>query len=166
MLRALLDSGASTTVISAKAVQHLKQTPSNTTMSSTVASNFETSKKCTVKFEMPEFNPTAEIKHKAYVALQTGAYNLIIGGDLLHELGIDLNFSSKTMQWNHVIVNMKPSTCKQETYFHVEEQPMIEEETDRISKILDAKYAPANLNSIVGKINHLNDNKKRACMRF
>lgn len=94
---------------------------------------------------MTELDFSAEISTKAHVADMQGMYNFIIGKDLLHDLGIDLNFSTKTVQWNEKVIDMKPPTCTKETSFYVDDSTRVSEALDRISKILDAKYAPTDL---------------------
>ena len=70
---------------------------------------------------LAEFNPTAEIMHSD-VTKTLGNYEIIIGQDLLDELGIDIRFSTKTMCWNDVKVDMRKVMCTKEDSFHVEEE--------------------------------------------
>ena len=109
----------------------------------------------------PEFNPTAEITKSLHVAKILGKYNVIIGHELLHKLGVDMSFSQKTMTWNNVTIDMKPPTCTKEDSFHVEEELFVSDETDRIAKILYAKYKPANLKEITDKLSQLTNNQKK-----
>ena len=94
---------------------------------------------------LAEFNPTAEITHSVHLAKELGNYNIIIGGDLLYELGIDINFNTKSICWNGVKVDIKKPMCTKDDSFHVEEELFVSDETYCIMKILDAKYKPANL---------------------
>ena len=66
-------------------------------------------------------------------------YDLILGRDLLHQLEVDISFSSKTVTWNNVAIDMNPTTCTREDAFHVAEELFVSEDTDRIAKILEAK---------------------------
>ena len=59
-----------------------------------------------------------------------------MGQDLHHELGVDINFSTKTMCWNDVSVDIKPPMCTQKKSFHVEEEIFVSDKTDCIAKIL------------------------------
>ena len=88
--------------------------------------------------KFPEFNPTAEITQTVHVTNTLGNYDLIIGRELLHKLGVDISFSTKTMTWNDVTINMKRPTCTREDSFHAEEELFVSDETDCIAKILDA----------------------------
>ena len=108
----------------------------------------------------PEFNPTAEITNILLITKILGSYNLIIGRDLLHKLGVDINFSTKTMCWNGVPIDMKPPTCTCKDSFHVEEELFFSDKRDRIAEILDAKYKPANLKELQDNLLQINNNQK------
>ena len=159
-LKALFDSGASATLINQTAVKHLKKADTTNTLFSTAAGNFSTHGKCRVKLKFPEFNPTAEITHTVHVTKTLGNYDLILGRDLLHELEVDISFSSKTVTWNNVAIDMKPTMCTREDAFHVAEELFVSEDTDQIAKILEAKYKPANLKELTASLPQLNDNQK------
>ena len=140
---------AGSTLIIEKAVQHLKMTTCKKTSFNCMAGNFSSSGKCNVHFKMAEFNPTATISHRDHVTDTLGQYVMIIGRELMHTLGIDLHFSTASMHWRDVEVSMKGSTCAKEETFHIKEELFVSEETNQISKILDTKYAPADLQKIV-----------------
>ena len=159
-LKALFDSGASLTLVSQAAVKHLKKTVTKETVFSTAARNFSTQGKCRAKMKFLEFNPMAEITKSLHMAKTLGNYDLIIGCELLHEVGAGISFSQKTMTWNNVTIDMKPPVCTKEDYFHVEEELFVSDETEQIAKILDAKYKLADLKEITENLSQLTDNKK------
>ena len=66
-LKALFDSGASSTIIEQAAVKHLKRTVTKTTVFSTAAGNFSTQGKCQIRLKFPEFSPSAEITKTVHV---------------------------------------------------------------------------------------------------
>ena len=99
-----------------------------------------------------EFNPTAEITKTVHVAKTLGTYNVIIGQELLHNLGVDISFSKKTMTWNNVTIDVKKTTCTKEDSFHVEEELFVSSKTDQIANILDAKYKLENLKEITNNL--------------
>ena len=121
-LKALFDLGTSSTLVSQSAVRHLKKTITKNTVFSTAAGNFPTHGKCRVKIRFPEFNHTAEITKTMHVTKTLSNYDLIIGRNLLHKLGVDISFSTKIMSWNDVAIDMKPPTCTCKDAFHVEEE--------------------------------------------
>ena len=108
---------------------------------------------------LAKFNPTAKITYTIHVTKTLGNYEMIIGQDLLQELGIDMRFRTKTMCWNNVKVNMKKNTCTKEDSFHVEEELLVTNHTDRIAKILDATYKLANLKELTANIPQLTNNQ-------
>ena len=71
-LKALFDSGASSTIIEQSAVRHLKKTVTEGTVFSTAAGNFSTQGKCRVKIRFPEFSPTAEITKTVHITKNLG----------------------------------------------------------------------------------------------
>ena len=74
---------------------------------------------------------------------------MIIRTDLLRILGINLNFDDLMMTWGHREVPMKTRDATRETAYHVKDKgKAASEATDRIKRILDAKYEPANLEEV------------------
>ena len=80
-----------------------------------------------------------------------GHYDFILGRDVLSKLRIVLDFEQQLVQWDDKIVKMRPTTCTQETIYYVNNTPDIAAETDCMSKILDAKYQPADLEKFAAK---------------
>ena len=114
-----------------------------------MAGNFSSSGTCNVCFKISEFNPTATISHCAHVIDTLSQYNMILNRELLCNLGIDLHFSTASRHWQDVEAIMKESTCTKEETFRIKEELFVSEETDHIAEMLDAKYAPADLQQIV-----------------
>ena len=79
-------------------------------MFNTAAGKFSTNQICCEQIILAEFNPTVEIMHRVHLAKELGNYDIIICQDLLHELGIDIRFSTKTIRWKVVKVDMKKPT--------------------------------------------------------
>ena len=81
------------------------------------------------------------------------SYDIIIGQDLMQEMGIDILNSSKTIRWDEQEISMCPhSTTVTEVMHSVEDPPAVQAETKRIEKILDAKYEPADLEQVTKDI--------------
>jgi hypothetical protein len=86
---------------------------------------------------------------------------MILWRNALSELGIDIKYSNHTIVWNNVAVNMKLIDATRVDSFHVEDSEDLKADTDRIKRILDAKYKKANLREIIDtEYNHLNDNQR------
>ena len=70
---------------------------------------------------------------------------MIIGRDLLKSLGLIIDFSSKTVEWNDVSIPMKDSASAPVESFHIEYPNGVDKMVGRLSgdtykKILQAKY--------------------------
>ena len=165
-LRTLLDSGASCSVISEKAVHHLKKTKDESTSFCTMAGTFNTNRKCKIKFQMPELNQSAVITQTVHVTDMNSTYDFIIGRDLLHELGINLDFKDKTVRWNDNIIDMKPPTCTQDTSYQIDDSVRAEDATDRMAKIIAAKYEPADINKLVAENTHLTKDEQQKLIKL
>ena len=77
-LKALFDSGASSTLVSQAAVRHLKKTVTKGTVFPREAGKFSTHGKSQVKIKFLEFDPIAEITKTVHVTKTLGNYNLLI----------------------------------------------------------------------------------------
>jgi len=72
--------------------------------------HFTTNKTGSVTFLLPEFNLKKHITWTLHVddrSKASSAYNMIIGQDLLGELGIILNFNDHTVSWDTDTIPMK-----------------------------------------------------------
>ena len=80
---------------------------------------------------------------------------MIIGRDILSELGIDLHFSTLTCTWEQRTIPMREGTATIEQTYLVDETGPVADSTNRIKKILDAKYEAADIPKIVESCSHL-----------
>ena len=130
----------------------------------TKGGTFVTNKKCLTNFVLDEFYENRQIQWNLYVDSSSGPhkYDMIIGRDLLSELGITLNFSDQTMTWDESTVRMKDpeefadiSSPLHEFFWHCEsyETQALQDASARLKKILDAKYAPADPISMRSRVN-------------
>ena len=111
-------------------------------------------------FRIPEFNPTEEITYNVHVTKHLGKYNVVLGQNFLHIMGINLKFCKGTIQWQDIEIDMKDPTCTKYERFYMREESFVSEETDQTSKILDAKYQADDLQKTTDKLVHLDDNQK------
>ena len=156
-VRALLDSGASETLVSSRFVSKLrkKDTNTGTTVWSTPAGQLKTTSKVKAQFTIPELQEKKLLEWNVHVAENMGAYDMIIGRDIMTFLGIDIRFSSRMVVWDEREMPFKPSDATPETYYHVEEAMAVTESVDRIKQILDAKYEAADLEKVCSSQDHL-----------
>ena len=109
-MRVLLDSGCGGTLVNKAFVHKYDKTKTSITKWKTKAGTFETNRKVECQFTLPEFHEGKEISWKMFVDetdQQLNNYDMIIGRDLLHELGIDLLFSEGVMKWDNATVPMR-----------------------------------------------------------
>jgi hypothetical protein len=112
LLRALADTGASSNIIleAYTSAPFIKTDDSNTTTWSTIGGKFTTTKTGFVTFSLPEFNLKKQISWEFHVddrSESSSTYDMIMGRDLLGELGIIMNFNDHTVTWNADTIQMK-----------------------------------------------------------
>ena len=73
-----------------------------------MAGTFKTTRQSDVQLKLPELSDTAEMRVSCHVTKQKSNYDLILGREILRELGIKLDFSNNTTNWKDVSIPMKP----------------------------------------------------------
>ena len=68
----------------------------------TSACDLKTTKKVEVNMVIPELHSRRVITHKMHVCQTDMHSDMIIGRDLIIDLGIDIQFSTKTVKWDHL----------------------------------------------------------------
>lgn len=156
LAKVLLDSGATQSIGKYSVLKKLQFKKSLPTLWHTTNGSFKTSCKCCVEFMIPELSTTPRVAWDMHVTKQGMSYDLIIGRDLLQELGIVLDFKNNTIQWEDVEMPMKSIQQTQSKHFHIQEDKFYPSKSERIKKILEAKYQPANLKEVIQEASHLN----------
>jgi hypothetical protein len=152
-MRILLDSGCAATLINQNLVKTLKTTKENRTKWTTKAGNFSTHRKCEIIFTLPALHKHRQITWNCYVDESNAksiSYDLIIGRDLMHEIGIDICFSAAEVRWDNASIPMQPvdkSTEEFEQELLFAQDPLTTD-AERIQNIVESKYCPADLNKI------------------
>ena len=62
-------------------------------------------------------------------------YNVHLGEDILHELGIVFNSENKTVTWQEVSILIKPPDCTAKEFFVIKESYPVKQATKRIKHI-------------------------------
>jgi hypothetical protein len=111
---------------------------------------------------LPEFHQGKDIDWTMFVDesdSKLNTYDMIIGRDLLHELGIDLLFSTGEMKWDQATVPMRdPAHLRDCVTFKNEIFSMHDPDTTeaaQIQSIIDLKYSPQDIDAMVAKCVHL-----------
>ena len=151
--RTLIDSGASATVLDWDKAKHFGiYTKDETHILTTVMGTIENNNSATVTFKMPEFSPTLELEWECDVMqdMSNTPYDMIIGRDAMKVLKLDVHASDLTISMGDVKVPWQSRKAK-ESYLFQADADLDDEEADRLKKILDAKYEPADLDELVAK---------------
>ena len=174
-LRVLFDSGCSATLVNKKFLRNWEKKPVKDIKWSTKAGSFTTKRKCKLEFSLPAFHENKIISCTAYVDESheaAGSYDMIIGRDLMHSLGINLLFDSAQITWDHASVSMQPSQRLKEDWVEELEQEILfahdPETTDaeRIQGIIDSKYCAADLQKIVDECTHLTQSERDELLKL
>ena len=169
-MRVLLDSGCGGTLVNKSFVHKYEKTKTSATKWTTKAGTFETNRKVKCQFVLPEFHEGKDINWTMFVDesdRRLNSYDMIIGRDLLHELGIDLMFSLGVMKWDNATVPMRdPSTLRSlESIDTLENEIFSMHDPDtteaaRIQSIIDIKYAPQDIDGIANECVHLTETER------
>ena len=113
-----------------------------------------------LQLKLPEFSETTFINYNFHIFETHTKYDMIIGQDLMRQLGIKIDFETDQVQLRDLSVPIKPINCTNESFF-VQDSEIAEEAIEIIKNILDAKYEAADLDQIVAKSVHLNNHEQQ-----
>jgi transposase InsO family protein/exonuclease VII small subunit len=163
-MKILLDSGCGATLINQSLIGKLKTTKEQKCKWKTKAGNFTTNRKCKIKFSLPALFENRDIDWNCYVDESSPTsclYDLIIGRDLMHELGIDICFSTAEIKWDNASIAMQPTERLDELNIEEFEQEILfahdpdTTDAERIQNIVESKYCPADLEALVKECKEL-----------
>ena len=168
--RVLFDSGCSATLINKRFVRHWKKTEDKQVKWSTKAGSFKTKRKCEIEFTLPAFHDNRKITCNAYVDEshhESSSYDMIIGRDLMHSLGINLLFDTAEISWDNAKIHMQSTANLKGNWAETLEQEILfahdpdTTDAERIQDIIESKYCPADLKKIVDECTHLTTEEQR-----
>ena len=168
-LRVLLDSGSSHCIADKRLV---KNAIADKSTFATGAGALNTKYKKKLLFSLPEFSESKIIDWEfSLTDSEHLGYDIIIGRDLMRELGIVINFNDQTVSWEGTDIPMrdlnrlrKLKMTKKElnTIIKNSNEPVVTQEaTDRMIKILDSNYKKANLKEVIKGAKHLNEENRQ-----
>jgi hypothetical protein len=157
MLKALMDSGGSGSLVTQEYAKklRLKKSQNSQTVWTTPGGALQTTTKCNAQITIPELHDNRMIEWNLHVTEDLGAYDMILGRDLLTDLGIDIRFSTNTVEWDDSEIPMKDTDLEMQESYHIGDGDVTDDALKRIKSILDAKYEPANLRKVAKEANHL-----------
>lgn len=167
VLRALLDSGSSRTLISKRVVpRNAKPKEINSKRFNTLAGQMTASKLVHMRdVRLPELNRNRGMRElKALVFNQPCRYDVILGSDFLNQAGLDIKYSEKQIEWFGDTIPLRtPSELTAESYLNMMEAAYPEDDVPDeegiedcyLSQILDAKYEAMDIKQVVSRQTHL-----------
>jgi hypothetical protein len=99
------------------------------------------------------------------------SYDMIIGRDLMHSLGINLLFDTAEIAWDNAKIHMLPPARIDANWIDKLEQELLfaydptTTNAERIQSIIEATYCPADLKKIVEECNHLTNAEQRQLLK-
>jgi predicted aspartyl protease len=172
LFKALVDTGASESIISKKAAKGLPLSDKTETKQwSTAAGTLTTSARTKrLEFNLPELQASRMIDKSFHVVeLNIKNYDMIIGRDLITSLQLDVKGSNLSIQWDDAAIPWRDIDSTSADIYLTEDrqsyQP-IEQEMQRMTDILDAKYKPANLQEISENADHLTNSEQKSLLKL
>jgi hypothetical protein len=104
---------------------------------------------------LPELYHDCIIEHKFNVLSTPIGYDMIMGIDLMTELGLKLNFKDACIEWDEASMPFKSCDATLESSFHIEDANAVLDSTGQMKRILDAHYEKADLDKTVESMTHL-----------
>jgi hypothetical protein len=112
------------------------------------------------QFILPELHDDRMIEWEFHVTPSLGGYDMIIGRDVLEDLGIDLKFSAHEIEWDFATVPFKDAGSIKNSSFHIEEAESLMEYLYSAQKILDNDYEEADLTQVAQGQDHLSSDER------
>lgn len=126
----------------------------------------QTTTKCQAQFTIPELHDNRLIEWNLHIAKDLGAYDMIIGRDMLKDLGIDIRFSNNTVEWDNSEIPIKDPDVELQESYHINDTDIAEDAVDRIKQILDTKYEAADLPAITREADHLSPEQQERLLQL
>ena len=117
----------------------------------TIAGLVESNTYVNTEFTLLEFTDAKKINYKFQLTDNLGNYDIILGRDFMTELSLEISYVDNCVNWDNLSVPLKQEGGDQSSFFIREESKSVTESTNRIKRILDAKYEKADLPSLVAR---------------
>ena len=165
--RGLLDTGTSHSILLREFVKRgrAKGYSGKPTQWNTMGGQFITKRKALIDFKFPELDNNKKITWICHVDERTSPddalYDIIIGMDLMTELGIYINTETKEIQWKGLSTPLVSRGTLQEpsvmnSIYHMAVNETVAEAEERQGRILDANYDKIDIEEHIHTLSHLN----------
>lgn len=183
----LVDSGSSHSFLRIKSLPNafrqflintmIKEPNAAGTRWQTRAGYFNTTGTANIRFMMPEFTTKPKFEYLLHLDTSesnTGSpYDMVIGREFLQELGMNIKFSSCETEFEGATVPMRDRnslqdiipTLKDQATFESFESEASQALVSRMTRILESKYEPADLNKVVENCKNLTSSQKSLLLR-
>jgi hypothetical protein len=177
LLKVLFDPGSTATLINRTCLpRHCKADPIKQERKiNTLAGSCETTSMVVMRnLRLPELDKNHVIdQQKALVFNGQCKYDVILGADFLSKSGIDIKYSTGTIEWFDNELPMRdPRELDSKEYLAMADALEVQREAEEIfgmdwydptcyaSEILDAKYGQVSTDEVVDQLNHLTANQR------
>jgi hypothetical protein len=172
LLKVLLDSGSTTTMINRKYLPRNCQTPkiSNSRKIGTLAGSYTSSEMVVLRnLRLPELDKNRNVYQQKALIFDADScrYFVILGADFLSKTGIDVKYSTGTIEWFDNTLPLHDTRYLQsKDFLAMTETIEIQLEDDFFgmdwhdptcyaSEILDAKYEQVLVDDVIDQLDHL-----------
>jgi hypothetical protein len=166
IVRTLLDSGSTECMVNGDLARNMPKKPLVTPRTFNTGNGPITiTEAVIVTFIIPEMFHERKITMQCNIMPSPIEYGFLVGSDLLSDLKIILDFGAKTVTWDEVTIPYKPIYARVENindHFHIAEGEATTEMSDRMDRILSAKYEKLNINEYICTCKHLSTIEKCA----
>ncbi len=168
ILKALVDTGASESILLLSKAKHLplRKTKESKSWSTAAGTVDTTLKSQSVAFTLPELHANRTIEKSFHVLdVNIENYDMLIGRDLITSLGLEIRGNDLSIKWDDAAIPWRSQDSTKEDIFLADDlysNEPIEQEIKRMTDILDAKYAKADLRKVVDAAVHLTNDEQES----
>ena len=172
-IRALIDTGTSSSIVLRDFVRKGRagSYKGKRTKWSTLGGVFSTNRKALIDFKLPELSTDKKVTWIMHVddksSPKTALYDMILGMDLLTEIGLFVNTEDKTVCWEGAAVPLKERGELQDAHvteqlYHMAQEPnILKDAEERQARILESDYSKVDIDDFVDELQHLSRDEQR-----
>ena len=165
-IRCLIDTGTSKSILLRQFVRkgRAKSYKGKTTSWNTLGGQFKTKQRALVDFSFPELDPGKKVTWICHVDAthdrENALYDMIIGMDLMTEIGLYINTENKTIYWGGHTAPLKERGALQndvilDGIYAMSVNPVLQEAEERQARILDADYSKVDISDYCRELQYL-----------